>query len=33
MRRLERLSDGVVRLESFVGSNKEHHPLYSDYHG
>ena len=30
-RRLERLCDGVVRLESFA--DKEHSPLYKEYHG
>ena len=33
MSRLERLSDAVVCLESFVGSDKEQNPLYRDYHG
>ncbi|KAL5516573.1 hypothetical protein EMCRGX_G001946 [Ephydatia muelleri] len=32
-RRLERLCDGVVRLESFAGSDKERSPLYKEYHG
>ena len=33
VRRMERLSDSVVRLESFVGSGMEGNPLYKDYHG
>ena len=33
MKRLERLCDAVVRLESFAGSDKEQNPLYKDYHG
>ena len=33
VKRLERLCDAVVRLESFTGSNKEQNPLYKDYHG
>ena len=33
IKRLERLSDAVVRLESFAGSDKEQNPLYKDYHG
>ena len=33
MRRLERLSDAVVRLESFAGSDKEQNPLFREYHG
>ena len=31
--RLERLSDAVIHLESFAGSDKEQNPLYRDYHG
>ncbi|XP_064400311.1 elongator complex protein 4-like [Halichondria panicea] len=31
--RLERLSDAVIHLESFAGSEKEQNPLYRDYHG
>ena len=30
---MERLSDTVVRLESFAGSDMEGNPLYKDYHG
>lgn len=33
VRRMERLSDSVVRLESFAGSDMEGNPLYKDYHG
>ena len=33
VKRLERLCDAVVRLESFAGSDKEQNPLYKDYHG
>ena len=33
VRRMESLSDSVVRLESFVGSGMEGNPLYKDYHG
>ena len=33
VRRLERLSDAVVRLESFAGSDKEQNPLFREYHG
>ena len=33
VKRLERLCDAVVRLESFPGSDKEQNPLYKDYHG
>ncbi len=31
--RLERLSDAVIHLQSFAGSEKEQNPLYRDYHG
>lgn len=31
--RLERFCDCVIRLESFAGSDKEHSPLYKEYHG
>ena len=33
VRSVERLSDTVVRLESFAGSDMEGNPLYKDYHG
>lgn len=33
VRRLERLCDAAVALQSFSGSNKEENPLYQDYHG
>ncbi|XP_003383049.1 PREDICTED: elongator complex protein 4-like [Amphimedon queenslandica] len=33
VRRVERLCDCVVRLESFAGSDKEHNPLFKEYHG
>lgn len=33
MRRLEKLCDAAVALESFSGSDKEENPLYQDYHG
>ena len=33
VRRLERLCDCVVRLESFAGSVKEQNPVYKEYHG
>ena len=33
VRRLERLCDAVVRLESFAGSDKEQSPLFKEYHG
>ena len=33
IRSVERLSDSVVRLESFAGSHMEGNPLYKDYHG
>ena len=32
-RRVERFSDTVVALESFVGSDKETNPVFKDYHG
>ncbi|XP_035660317.1 elongator complex protein 4-like [Branchiostoma floridae] len=32
-RRLEKLCDSVIRLESFAGSEKEQNPAYKDYHG
>ena len=32
-RRVERLCDTVVKLESFVGSENETNPVYKDYHG
>lgn len=31
--RLEHLSDTVVRLESFAGSDKETNVIFKDYHG
>ncbi|CAH2326118.1 elongator complex 4 [Pelobates cultripes] len=31
--RVRRLSDTVVGLESFIGSERETNPLYKDYHG
>lgn len=31
--RVTNLSDTVVGLESFIGSEKETNPLYKDYHG
>ncbi len=31
--RLVRLSDAVIHLESFAGSDKEQNPLYREYHG
>ena len=33
VRRLERLCDAAVGLESFSGSDKGENPLYQDYHG
>uniref|UniRef100_A0A8C5QL32 Elongator complex protein 4 n=1 Tax=Leptobrachium leishanense TaxID=445787 RepID=A0A8C5QL32_9ANUR len=33
MLRVRNLSDTVVGLESFIGSEKETNPLYKDYHG
>ena len=33
VRRIERLSDAAVRLESFAGSDQEQNPLYREYHG
>ncbi|XP_025020727.1 elongator complex protein 4-like [Python bivittatus] len=33
MERVTNLSDTVVGLESFIGSEKETNPLYKDYHG
>ena len=33
VRRLEKLCDAAVVLESFSGSDKEENPLYQDYHG
>ncbi|CAE1272150.1 ELP4 [Acanthosepion pharaonis] len=33
VRRIERLSDTVVQLESFADSKKARNPLYKDYHG
>ncbi|KAL4224876.1 Elongator subunit elp4 [Mactra antiquata] len=33
VRRLERLTDTVVEVDSFVGSDKEKNPVYKDYHG
>ncbi|RMX46083.1 hypothetical protein pdam_00009380 [Pocillopora damicornis] len=32
-RRVERLCDTVVKLESFAGSDNETNPVYKDYHG
>lgn len=31
--RVRNLSDTVVGLESFIGSERESNPLYKDYHG
>ncbi|XP_006753999.1 PREDICTED: elongator complex protein 4 [Myotis davidii] len=31
--RITNLSDTVIHLESFIGSNRETNPLYKDYHG
>lgn len=31
--RVTNLSDTVVGLESFIGSERETNPLYKDYHG
>lgn len=31
--RIEHISDAAIRLESFVGSEKETNPLFKDYHG
>lgn len=33
MERVTNLSDMVVGLESFIGSERETNPLYKDYHG
>lgn len=33
MERVTNLSDIVVGLESFIGSERETNPLYKDYHG
>ena len=33
VRRLERLCDTVVQLDSFVGSDTEKNPVYKEYHG
>jgi len=33
VRKLERLCDAAVALESFSGSSKDENPLYRDYHG
>lgn len=33
VRRMERLCDTVVRIESFAGSEKEKNPVFKDYHG
>ncbi|XP_065492462.1 elongator complex protein 4 [Caloenas nicobarica] len=33
MERVTNLSDAVVGLESFIGSERETNPLYKDYHG
>ncbi|XP_068673027.1 elongator complex protein 4-like isoform X2 [Montipora foliosa] len=33
IRRMQRLCDTVVKLESFVGSDNETNPVYQDYHG
>lgn len=33
MERVTNLSDTVVGLESFIGSERETNPLYKDYHG
>ena len=33
VRRLERLCDSIVQLESFEGSEKEQNPIYKEYHG
>lgn len=31
--RVTNLSDTVIGLESFIGSEREINPLYKDYHG
>ena len=33
IRRVQRLCDTVIKLESFVGSEMETNPVYKDYHG
>lgn len=33
IRKIERLCDTVVEVDSFVGSDKEKNPAYKDYHG
>ncbi|PIK57673.1 putative elongator complex protein 4-like [Apostichopus japonicus] len=33
VRRLERLCDAAVQIESFAGSEKETNPIFQDYHG
>lgn len=33
VRRLERLCDAAVKIESFAGSEKETNPIFQDYHG
>ncbi len=33
VRRLERLCDTAVQLESFAGSDQEKNPVYKEYHG
>lgn len=33
VRRLERLCDAAVQIESFAGSEKETNPMYEEYHG
>ncbi|XP_076767165.1 elongator complex protein 4 [Xylocopa sonorina] len=33
VQQIEHLSDAAIRLESFIGSEKETNPLFKDYHG
>ncbi|XP_077983543.1 elongator complex protein 4-like isoform X2 [Glandiceps talaboti] len=33
IRRMEQLCDTVVKIDSFVGSDKDKNPVYKDYHG
>ncbi len=33
IKRIRRMCDVAVRLESFAGSDKETNPVFKDYHG
>ena len=33
MKRIQRMCDAAVRIESFAGSDQETNPVFKDYHG